>query len=175
MKKHMIVAMTCLVLGAIIGAIILFVQSSDKDEAVKTASVAAECEPDLCDYGCLNQHYHGGVCHQNECVCEDPPDPAEECERHCETRFLENGDLREGVCVCVPPYRMGVTQYAPMMKLPESLRVRQDFDGDAIPDELDNCPTVPNPDQANCDEQFDDDFGPNGLKLGDMCDPDRDR
>ena len=36
-----------------------------------------------------------------------------------------------------------------------------DFDGDGIPNVDDNCPTVPNPDQADAD----------GDQLGDACDP----
>ena len=36
-----------------------------------------------------------------------------------------------------------------------------DMDNDMVPDEMDNCPTVPNPDQANED----------GDKFGDACDP----
>jgi hypothetical protein len=38
-----------------------------------------------------------------------------------------------------------------------------DFDGDGWPDDVDNCPTVPNPNQENCDHT-----GPEG-KLGDAC------
>jgi hypothetical protein len=40
----------------------------------------------------------------------------------------------------------------------------QDTDGDGVPDEQDNCPTVPNTDQANFD----------GDAFGDACDPDDD-
>ncbi len=39
----------------------------------------------------------------------------------------------------------------------------QDEDGDGYPDLCDNCPSVPNPDQANAD----------GDDLGDACDPDQ--
>ena len=42
--------------------------------------------------------------------------------------------------------------------------VETDFDGDEIPDKLDNCPKDPNP------NQFDKDFD----EVGDVCDPDRD-
>lgn len=35
-----------------------------------------------------------------------------------------------------------------------------DDDGDGVPDQLDNCPAIPNPGQANCD----------GDALGDACD-----
>ncbi len=38
-----------------------------------------------------------------------------------------------------------------------------DFDGDGVADDVDNCPTAPNPDQANCDS-----IEPDG-KLGDAC------
>jgi hypothetical protein len=36
-----------------------------------------------------------------------------------------------------------------------------DLDNDGVPDDIDNCPTVPNPDQANED----------GDRFGDACDP----
>ncbi|PYS95115.1 MAG: hypothetical protein DMF50_10155 [Acidobacteria bacterium] len=36
----------------------------------------------------------------------------------------------------------------------------QDLDGDGVPDAVDNCPTIPNPDQADCD----------GDGVGDACD-----
>ncbi len=36
-----------------------------------------------------------------------------------------------------------------------------DRDGDGVPDDVDNCPDIPNPDQANED----------GDKFGDVCDP----
>jgi len=42
-----------------------------------------------------------------------------------------------------------------------------DADGDGIPDDVDNCPSVPNPDQADQDGGVGD--GP--VALGDVCDP----
>lgn len=47
---------------------------------------------------------------------------------------------------------------------PYQARVIADGDGDCVPDDTDNCPTVYNPDQADTD----------GDGLGDVCDPDRD-
>jgi len=57
-----------------------------------------------------------------------------------------------------------------------------DTDGDAVPDYRDNCPAVPNPDQANHDAEFidngrgpnDDTTNPMGDSAGDACDPDDD-
>ena len=58
-----------------------------------------------------------------------------------------------------------------------------DTDGDGVPDTLDNCPTVYNPDQKNSDGgrrpnglQIDGDWASNPAqdKLGDACDPDDD-
>jgi hypothetical protein len=42
-----------------------------------------------------------------------------------------------------------------------------DSDGDGVNDKIDNCPTVSNPDQANCDA------GEPGGELGDACDTPR--
>lgn len=44
------------------------------------------------------------------------------------------------------------------------LRTNPDADGDGIPDSIDNCPSVPNPDQLDFDGDGD----------GDLCDPDDD-
>jgi hypothetical protein len=44
-----------------------------------------------------------------------------------------------------------------------------DGDGDGVPDDTDNCPTVPNPDQINTDEDM---IGGDGM--GDACDDDDD-
>ncbi len=45
----------------------------------------------------------------------------------------------------------------------------KDFDGDAVPNQLDNCPLAPNTDQANCNEDAE---VANGYpKRGDACDP----
>ena len=65
-----------------------------------------------------------------------------------------------------------------------------DTDGDTVPDSVDNCPLVPNPDQNNSDSgprssgsgaigngasiAGDDRTVPNGDSLGDACDPDLD-
>lgn len=57
-----------------------------------------------------------------------------------------------------------------------------DTDGDGIPDAIDNCPTAPNPDQANHDgERIDNGRGPSddvtnpaADASGDACDPDDD-
>src|SRR5581483_568145 len=43
-------------------------------------------------------------------------------------------------------------------------RAAHDQDGDGVPDVLDNCPAVPNADQADLDHDG----------VGDLCDPDRD-
>ena len=47
---------------------------------------------------------------------------------------------------------------------PECFNPNKDSDGDGINDNVDNCPTVPNPDQRDLD----------GDKFGDACDPDMD-
>jgi hypothetical protein len=44
-----------------------------------------------------------------------------------------------------------------------------DLDGDAIPDSADNCVSVPNSDQANCNSDAEIDEG--AVVLGDACDP----
>ncbi len=56
-----------------------------------------------------------------------------------------------------------------------SVQIRGDIDDDGVRDDQDNCPFVPNPGQQNIDLEFDSDFQYwNGLRLGDVCDPDRD-
>ncbi len=57
-----------------------------------------------------------------------------------------------------------VIDAAPPPDVPDAPRCAgQDEDGDGYPDLCDNCPSVPNPDQANSD----------GDDLGDACDPDQ--
>jgi hypothetical protein len=47
-----------------------------------------------------------------------------------------------------------------------------DIDGDRTPDATDNCVTVPNPDQSNCNLDSEVIMGiPPSLRLGDACDP----
>jgi uncharacterized repeat protein (TIGR01451 family) len=48
--------------------------------------------------------------------------------------------------------------------LPTGVNISSDIDGDGVPDSIDNCPTVPNPDQKDTD----------GDGIGDACDPDID-
>jgi hypothetical protein len=48
-----------------------------------------------------------------------------------------------------------------------SLLVAVDGDGDGVPNSIDNCPSVPNADQKNCDDGEE----PIGQKVGDACDP----
>lgn len=52
----------------------------------------------------------------------------------------------------------------------------EDADGDTVPDDVDNCPLVANPDQANCNEEAELAYNTNNLGdqvgvLGDACDP----
>jgi hypothetical protein len=58
-----------------------------------------------------------------------------------------------------------------------------DIDVDGVPDDLDNCPIVPNPDQGNSDRNFTDQTPPKGVddftrpnsdEMGDECDLDDD-
>lgn len=68
--------------------------------------------------------------------------------------FLDaDGDARAGPFTCYPGARGGFVCAA--------VDVRPDADGDGVPDMMDNCPAVPNPDQADDD----------GDGLGNACQP----
>lgn len=47
-------------------------------------------------------------------------------------------------------------------------------DADGVTNDVDNCPDVANPGQADSDAAYDDDLNTNGTTMGDACDPDDD-
>ncbi len=93
-----------------------------------------------------------GTCSAGACQCTTDADCA------AEAGFCSGGTCMKGQGTCVtdaecPPAVLCSTS-TPIV--PASA----DVDGDGIPDQLDNCPTVPNPDQADSD----------GDGVGDACD-----
>jgi hypothetical protein len=88
---------------------------------------------------------------------------SEWCEENPElcARVIEVSAVELGVAMLMNPYAGSI--------------ISQDYDSDGVDDQLDNCPSVPNPGQENTDKEFDDDIWmKNGSQLGDVCDPDRD-
>lgn len=65
--------------------------------------------------------------------------------------------------IWAPVYRPSIVQWIAKV-------TARDQDGDGICDDVDNCPSVPNPDQANCNILAERAWG-KGIELGDACDP----
>jgi hypothetical protein len=93
-----------------------------------------------------------GTCSAGACQCTTDADCA------AEAGFCSGGICMKGQGTCVTdaecPPAVPCSTSTPIV--PASA----DVDGDGIPDQLDNCPTVPNPDQADSD----------GDGVGDACD-----
>lgn len=65
--------------------------------------------------------------------------------------------------VWAPVYRPNIVEWIAKV-------TARDRDGDGICDDVDNCPSEPNPDQANCNYEAERAWG-RGIHLGDACDP----
>jgi hypothetical protein len=92
-----------------------------------------------------------GTCSAGACQCATDADCAAEA-GFCKSVCMKG----QGTCVTdadCPPAVLCSTSTPIVPASP-------DVDGDGIPDQLDNCPTVPNPDQADTD----------GDGIGDACD-----
>jgi hypothetical protein len=148
MKKYLVAVVMFLVLSAIVGGVVLF---GDEEKVI---------DPELVGFTVFECRGSWSNCEVIDSTVEFAKMAPVECQTYhdCADGFACRRDQ------CVPV--LGI------QCVPGSNAL--DVDCDGIGDGIDNCPDVPNPDQANCDELFDDDIWLTGVKFGDACDPDRD-
>jgi len=157
--KKMIVAVAFLVLGVVVGVIVLLGSEEKVVPQAKVAKVTITCELGRSEFDVDCDGIADTA--DSDPTVANPDQGVAECQtwRDCESGFA----CRRGQC-----------EEARIVLTCDVGHNGFDVDCDGIGDSVDNCPDTPNPDQANCDELFDDDIWLTGVKFGDACDPDRD-
>ncbi len=120
-----------------------------------------EANPDLCDPG-----YDPYSDPNNAVPPEICRDYGSENYLFCRTEFC--AAWGEEACPPDDPDLDGII--GPLDSCPDLVNTGVDTDGDGVDDICDNCRSVQNPDQGNCDAEWDADTPPD--LQGDACDPD---